>query len=211
MSLLVPGDRVLFIGDSVTDVGRDRTDPASLGGGYPLLVAALAGARRPDLGLTFLNRGVSGDTSAMMRARWEQDAITLAPTVVSVLIGVNDTWRRYDAGVRTSTEAYEEHYRAVLDATRDRLGARLVLIEPFLAPVTADQHRWREDLDPRIGVVRRLAAEHGAVLVPADGIVAAAAVRTGPQTWCADGVHPTAAGHGLLAEAWLTAVGVGAR
>jgi lysophospholipase L1-like esterase len=210
-TFLQPGDRVLLTGDSVTDWGRDRDDPTSLGHGYAAIVAALAGARRPDLGLTFLNRGVGGDTSAMLRARWERDALELAPTVVSVLVGINDTWRRYDSGTPTPVDAYEDNLRAVLDATRDRLGARLVLVEPFLLPVEARQHAWREDLDPRIAVVRRLAAEHHAVLVPADGLLAAAAVRTGPAHWVSDGVHPTAAGFGLLAEAWLDAVGVPAR
>ncbi|GEK20837.1 SGNH/GDSL hydrolase family protein [Cellulomonas xylanilytica] len=204
MTFLQPADRILLTGDSVTDWGRDRADPTSLGHGYAGIVAALAGARRPDLGLTFLNRGVGGDTSAMLRARWERDAVALAPTVVSVLIGINDTWRRYDGGSPTSTEEYEDNLRAVVGTTD-----RLVLIEPFVVPVTAAQHEWREDLDPRISVVRRVAAERRAVLVPADGLFAAAAARTGAATWAQDGVHPTPAGHGLLAEAWLAAVGLG--
>lgn len=203
VTFLQPHDRVLLTGDSVTDWGRDRTDPTSLGHGYAGIVAALAGARRPDLDLTFLNRGVGGDTSAMLRARWDQDAVALAPTVVSILIGINDTWRRYDAGTATSTDDYEDNLRAVV-GTVDRL----VLIEPFVVPVTAAQHAWREDLDPRIAVVRRVAAERRAVLVPADGLFAAAAARTGAETWASDGVHPTPAGHGLLAEAWLAAVGL---
>lgn len=203
VTFLQPHDRVLLTGDSVTDWGRDRADPTSLGHGYAGIVAALAGARRPDLDLTFLNRGVGGDTSAMLRARWDQDAVALAPTVVSVLIGINDTWRRYDAGTATSTDEYEDNLRAVV-GTVDRL----VLIEPFVVPVTPAQHAWREDLDPRIAVVRRVAAERRAVLVPADGLFAAAAARTGAETWASDGVHPTSAGHGLLAEAWLAAVGL---
>lgn len=204
MTFLQPDDRVLLTGDSITDWGRDRSDPTSLGHGYAGIVAALAGARRPDLGLTFFNRGVGGDTSGMLRARWDADAAGLAPTVVSILVGVNDTWRRYDAGTPTSTDEYEDNLRAIV-ATVDRL----VLVEPFLLPVTADQHAWREDLDPRIAVVRRVAAEHRAVLVPADGLFAAAAVRTAPEEWAFDGVHPTPAGHGLLAEAWLRSVGIG--
>jgi acyl-CoA thioesterase-1 len=209
VTFLQPHDRVLLTGDSVTDWGRDRSDPTSLGHGYAGIVAALAGARRPDLDLTFLNRGVGGDTAAMLHARWEADALALEPTVISVLIGINDTWRRYDAGTPTTTARYEDELGAMLGAARDRLGARFVLVEPFLTPVDEAQRGWREDLDPRIGVVRRMAAEHRAVLVPADGLFAAAAVSTSPAAWCSDGVHPTPAGHGLLAEAWLRAVGLG--
>ncbi|GAA4625806.1 SGNH/GDSL hydrolase family protein [Cellulomonas oligotrophica] len=212
-TFLQAGDRVLLTGDSITDWGRDRDQPDSpwaLGHGYAGIVAALAGARRPDLALTFHNRGIGGDTTRMLRERWERDALALEPTVVSVLVGINDTWRRYDGGTVTDVEEYEEHYRAVLDATRERLGARLVLVEPFVLPVMPGQEAWREDLDPRIHVVRRLAVEHGAVLVPADGLFAAAATRAPADRWAFDGVHPTPAGHGLLAEAWLDAVGLGA-
>ncbi|MBB2924955.1 SGNH/GDSL hydrolase family protein [Cellulomonas cellasea] len=209
MTLLEAGDRILLTGDSITDWGRDRQDPTSLGHGYAMVVASLAGARRPDLGLTFLNRGIGGDTARRLRERWEADALALEPTVISVLVGINDTWRRYDSGRSTSVDAYEEDYRAMLDPARERLGARLVLVEPFVVPVEEAQHGWREDLDPRIGVVRRLAAEYRATLVAADGLFAAASVRTTPAAWAYDGVHPTPAGHGLLATAWLDAVGLG--
>jgi len=211
---LQPGDRVLLTGDSITEWGRDHDQPDSpwgLGHGYAGIVAALAGARRPDLRLTFHNRGVGGDTTRMLRDRWEPDALALEPTVVSVLVGVNDTWRRFGSGDVTTTAEYEEHYRAVLDAARERLDPRFVLVEPFVLPVPPVSPAWREDLDPRIHVVRRLAAEYGAVLVPADGLFAAAASRTAPERWAFDGVHPTPAGHGLLAEAWLAAVGLAAR
>lgn len=208
MTFLQPHDRVLLTGDSITDWGRDRSDPTSLGHGYAGIVAALAGARRPDLDLAFFNRGVGGDTAAMLHARWEADALALEPTVISVLVGVNDTWRRYDSGAATSTARYAYELSTMLASARERLGARFVLVEPFLTPVDEAQHVWREDLDPRIGVVRRLAAEHDAVLVPADGLFAAAVVRSTPAAWCYDGVHPTPAGHGLLAEAWLRAVGI---
>ena len=94
---------VLFQGDSITDVGRlsERDSPLGNGlrpdGGRPCAVRA-----RPDSGITFLNRGVSGDRVADLRARWREDAVDLEPDVVSVLIGVNDTWRRYDSGDVTS-------------------------------------------------------------------------------------------------------------
>lgn len=206
MSFLRPGDRVLFTGDSVTDAGRDRSDPASLGHGYALIAASLAGARHPELGLEFRNRGVGGDTSASLRDRWESDTIALAPSVVSILVGVNDTWRWFDSGDRISAEEFEDNLRAILDSTVDRLEARIVLVEPFLLAVSPGQHAWRDDLDPRIHAVRRLATEYRARLVPADGILAAAAVRSSAPSLAHDGVHPTPAGHGLLAEAWLAAV-----
>ncbi len=203
-----PGGRVLFIGDSITDAGRDRLTGEDLGGGYAMQAAAWFTLGQPRAGIRFSNRGISGNRVRDLHARWAKDCLALAPDLVSVLIGVNDTWRRYDSGELTSTEEYERDYRDILAQTREHTTARLVLIEPFLLPVTDEQHLWREDLDPRIGVTRRLAHEFGALLVPADGLFAQAAAAGGdPRVWCDDGVHPTHAGHALLARAWLSTVG----
>ena len=203
---LRPGDTVLFIGDSITDAGRDRSDDSDLGRGYAHLAAALLGASRPDLGLTFLNRGIGGDTTSMVLARWSSDAIDLSPTVVSIMIGINDTWRRFDSGTPTSIASYELSLRAMLSSARDDLGAHLVLIEPFSLPVNQEQCDWRDDLDPRIAVVRRLAGEFNATLVPVDGLLSAVAARDGAAVWAPDGVHPSLAGHALIAKAWIDAV-----
>lgn len=208
MSLLIEDQAVvLFQGDSITDCGRDRGNGANLGQGYAMMAAAWFSALYPEKHVRFLNRGISGNRVKDLRARWQADCLDLQPAWVSILVGINDTWRRYDHGDPTSTEDYEAAYRAILQAVRDRLGARLVLCEPFLLPVPADRMLWREDLDPKIDVVRRLAGEFGAVLVPLDGVFAAAAARREPEFWAPDGVHPTLAGHALIARAWLQAVG----
>lgn len=207
-TLLQPGDRVLLTGDSITDADRDRSDPAGLGTGYAALVARWAQHRRPDLDLTFRNTGIGGDTTAQLAARVQRDVLDVEPDVVSVLIGINDTWQTHEHGRVWPIDAFALDLRVVLDAARDRLGARLVLIEPFVLPVLDGQHRWREDLGARVDVVRELAEEYDAALVPADDLFVAAAARTAPQDWAYDGVHPTEAGHALLAEAWLETVGL---
>jgi acyl-CoA thioesterase I len=198
-------DLVLFIGDSVTDCGRSFENDANLGSGYAALIAAWYSALHPQQEVGFLNRGISGNRVRDLRARWASDCLAPRPTLVSVLIGINDTWRRYDSNDPTSTADFERDYRAILDSTRDTLGARLVLCEPFVLPVPADRKAWRVDLDPRIQVVRQLAGEYGATLVPLDGIFAqAAAARRDPAFWTPDGVHPSPAGHALIAQAWLS-------
>jgi lysophospholipase L1-like esterase len=65
---------------------------------------------------------------------------------------------------------------------------------------------WRSDLDPKLDAVRRLAREFGALLVPFDGIFAQAATLREPEYWAGDGVHPTPAGHALMAQTWLRAI-----
>ncbi|MFE4450171.1 SGNH/GDSL hydrolase family protein [Streptomyces sp. NPDC056796] len=200
---------VLFQGDSITDVGRLAERDRPLGNGYVRMAAERVRSARPDNGITFLNRGVAGDGVAQMRARWREDALDLEPDVVSVLIGVNDTWRRYDSGVVVPPRAFESDYRAVLTQLRDGRDVQLVLIEPFLVPVRDEQWAWREDLAPRIQTVRRLADEFGAALLAADGLLnEAARAAGGAECVAGDGVHPTPYGHELLAEAWTALVGL---
>jgi acyl-CoA thioesterase I len=206
VSLLQRGTRVLFIGDSITDAGRDRSDPDDLGGGYPSLVAAICGST-PDLGATFVNRGISGNRVRDLRARWQADCLDLAADVVSIMIGINDTWRRYDSNDATSVDDFARDYDDILAETRDRVSA-LVLVEPFLLPVTDEQQVWREDLDPKIAVVRDLADKYAATLVPLDSVMVRFARERNPAALAGDGVHPTPAGHALIARTWLAAVGV---
>lgn len=201
------GDIVLFQGDSITDAGRVRENPADMGKGYALMTAALFGSTYPEQQVTFLNRGISGNRVKDLQSRWEQDCTALQPSWVSIYIGINDCWRRYDRNEPTSVEQFEEGYRELLVRTKEELGAKLIMIEPFVLPVPEDRKLWREDLDPKINVVRELAREFGALLVPLDGIFAQASMLAPSSFWAPDGVHPSPAGHALIAKAWLKAVG----
>lgn len=199
---------VLFQGDSITDCGRDRTDGKSLGHGYASMAAAWFSALYPERGVTFLNRGISGNRVKDLVERWEEDCIALQPDWVSILIGINDCWRRYDRNDPTPVEAFEHGYRQLLTAVKEKTRAGIILCEPFVLPYPEDRKQWRVDLDPKIQAVRELAREFGAYYVPFDGLFAQAAARTSPQFWAADGVHPSPAGHALMAQAWLRTVGV---
>lgn len=199
---------ILFQGDSITDAGRSRTEDDILGEGYPMFASSWLAAARPGETYRFLNRGISGNTVVDLKNRWTEDCIDLKPDVVSILIGINDTWRRYTDNKITSADSFEEDYRTILTRVQQELHSTLVLIEPFLLPVAQELEKFREDLDPKIQVVRRLAREFGAILVPMDGIFAAASADREPAFWAADGVHPSRAGHCLVAQAWLRATGL---
>ncbi|MDR2376042.1 MAG: SGNH/GDSL hydrolase family protein [Treponema sp.] len=201
---------VLFQGDSITDCGRARDDGSDLGDGYPAGVAGLWRNLFPGSGLRFLNRGVSGDRSKDLLERYDVDFKALKPDLVSVLIGINDTWRRYDSGDPTSTETYEKNYRTLLEnLKRDLPRTAIVIIEPFLLNSDPAKALWREDLDPKIQAARRLAKEFADVFIPMDGIFARCAVEGISETdMSADGVHPAPRGHGIIAAEWLKALGV---
>jgi len=207
--ILKPDDRILFTGDSITDCNRnlDKTQPLGTTG-YVLFAASRILAQVASPRLTIYNRGISGNRVRDLLGRFDADLLALKPTVVSILIGVNDTWRTFDANDPTTTEAYEADYRTILTRIRDELGARVVLLEPFVLHVPPDRAKWRVDLNPRIDVVRKLALEFGTELIPLDGLFAQAATQAPPAFWAEDGVHPTMAGHQLIAKAWLKNAGI---
>lgn len=209
-SFFKDGSVVLFQGDSITDCGRDRTQHEGLGEGYPQKIAAIWRTLFGE-GVTFLNRGVSGDTTAMMLARYEQDVRALQPDFISILIGINDTWRRYDSGRPTSADQFEENYRTFLSSIRrDLPKTKILMMEPFLLPSDPEKAIFREDLDPKLIRVRKLAAEFADYFLPLDGILNAQAA-VGERGACdisADGVHPISYGRSLIAEAWLKGLGI---
>jgi len=202
--IFAKGQRILFQGDSVTDCRRDRAVFGDLGSGYPMMIASAFTARHPELALSFLNRGISGDRSKDLAARWREDCLDLKPDWVSVLIGINDTWRRYDRNDPTSAQAYAHNVRDIFERTADA-GMRLIVLEPFVLPVSDDRRAWLTDLAEKQAALRELARAYASLYVPLDGIFAAASVKRDMAVWAADGVHPTQAGHGLIAQAWTRA------
>lgn len=205
---LRPGSTVMFTGDSITESA-----------GYSLHIAGEWGLRHPECPVTWLNTGVGGDKVMDLEARWQADVLDARPDVVSILVGGNDVaWHTYDPdGHVISAEDYAAGYGRLL-APLASAGVGLILIEPFLLPISGqvevgdayfgedDRRKWRADLDPKIQVVRELAREYGAHLLAADGMFAELAATTGPEYWAEDGVHPTQAGHAALATAWLRLV-----
>ncbi|MFC9758079.1 SGNH/GDSL hydrolase family protein [Streptomyces sp. NPDC056921] len=201
-------DTLLFIGDSITDADRDRTDSASLGSGYVHEIARTLHDRASGgSGPAVINRGLNGNRVYDLEARWTTDIIDLRPTVVTVKIGINDTWRRYDRGIMSPVDEFEACLDRLLADTARKLSARLVVITPFLLPVTAEQENWFEDLTPRTEAVLRAATANDAQLVRADLALRHAAEQHEAAELARDGVHPSPAGHRIIADAWLDAVG----
>lgn len=199
-------DTLLFIGDSITDAGRDRADSASLGAGYVHEIARTLrdrAAEGPGPGPRVINRGISGNRVYDLETRWTTDVIDHRPTVVTVKIGINDTWRHYDSGLASPVDEFESCLDGLLADTARMMPARLVVITPFLVPVGPDQERWFDDLTPRTDAVLRAAANNGAQVVRADHVMARAVRDRQPVELARDGVHPTPLGHRLIADAWL--------
>ena len=202
---------VLFQGDSITDCGRNRgsAEPNStgaLGTGYPLLVTAAVLAAHADRGLRFYNRGISGNKVPDLQQRWTADALDLQPDVLSVLIGVNDFWHKLDLGYSGTVQDYEAQYAALLDQTRRALPrVHLIVLEPFVLRCGAVTGRWFPEFDLRRAAAARVASRARATFVPLQSVFNQRTRSSPPEYWAADGVHPTPAGHAVIAQQWRRA------
>ena len=207
--MIEPQDHILFFGDSITDAGCNRDakagDAGGWGAGYVHQIAAYLSAQDPADELVFTNKGVGGNRISDLEKRLKKDVLDEEPDIVSILIGINDVWRKFDSGVDSPIQEFAAAYQKICKKITDD-GARLVLLEPFVLPIPEDRRAWREDLNPKIEVVRDMAREFEAILVPLDGIFAAASAKREPEFWAHDGVHPSPAGHALIARAWIDAM-----
>ena len=161
--------------------------------------------QHPDVDLTFWNRGIGCDETQNLLARIEPDLIALQPDVVSLLIGINDTWHHADARDWMPISVFEARYRQILERIRNETKAKLMVIEQYLFPVP-DKAYFAEDLAPKQACVRALAKEYADVFLPAHELAQQAAAARGSDTFTADGVHLNETGARWLAEAYAEAI-----
>ena len=213
---LAEGDVILFQGDSITDAGRDKNaaganDFGGLGRGYANMIASALLGRHSSLGLQCYSRGISGNKVPDLQARWQADAIDLNPAVLSILIGVNDIWHKLAGNYDGTVADYEQGFATLLAETPAPLPkTRLVICEPFVLACGAVNEKWFPEFTERRTVAKRVAEAAGAVWVPYQTMFDEAVNDAMPPAyWASDGVHPTMAGHALMARTWLDVTGLG--
>ena len=198
--------KILFQGDSVTDAGRDRSNPADLGEGYPKFASAMIQDSYPDDDFEFVDLGISGNRTEHLVARLESDFIEIQPDIVSIMIGINDVWHHYSHAIETTDEQFEENYRTVLDALKSRTNARILMIQPFLLEtVDPAKQVLCEELARKQAIIKRLADEYADAYLPLDEILHQE-VDAEPAEYSRDGVHPTPDGACRIGEAYLGAI-----
>jgi lysophospholipase L1-like esterase len=206
------GAVILFQGDSITDAGRarDRLDPndaRAYGRGYPFLIASHLLNTHASDDLKIYNRGISGNKVPDLDARWEADCLALKPDLLSILIGVNDIWHKLNGRYDGTVETYEKGFAALLERTKEALPhVRLVICQPFVLRCGAVNDKWFPEFDQRKAAAERVAKKADATWVPFQEMFDKAVKRAKPERWASDGVHPTMAGHDLMAQTWLDVV-----
>jgi len=210
---LITGDKLLMIGDSVTDVGRsfpvgEGGGEAPLGRGYVSYVDGLLKSIYPDLPIRVVNMGTSGHTERNLKARWQTDVLDLKPDWVSIMIGINDVWRQFDRPQMVEEHVYQEEYESTLDElvaiTKPRVKG-IVLMTPFFIEASK-QDAMRLEMDQYGAIVRKTAEKHDALFVDTQQAFDAMTAHMYSAAIAWDRVHPNTAGHMALARAFLNAL-----
>lgn len=206
-------DKLIMIGDSITDCGRGRPAGEGLfdpyGNGYVNMVKAFLDARYPECPVRLINKGNSGNTVRDLANRWQEDVLDLKPDWVSIMIGINDVWRQFDSPKMPETHVYIEEYQATLEklitATLPTVKGLILVTPYFIEPNREDA--MRRQMDAYGEVVKRLADKHGAILVDTQAGFDRMLEHTHPMSIAWDRVHPNTSGHAAIAQCFLRAIG----
>ena len=206
--LFQSGDKVLFIGDSITDCGR-RDDHGPFGNGYVSKIVELITAKYPERQIDYVNRGIGGDVVEGLEQRWDADVIVERPDWLSVNIGINNASRQLTADLPTEEylPKWEACYRRILSRVKEELGTELFMFEIFYIGTDVAEPR-PVPVDAYNKVIHNLANEFNARLVKtSEAFHHAVAARSGKLWTTQDGVHPNAEGHMLMALEFLKQTG----
>lgn len=199
---------LLCIGDSITDCGRARPvgKGGGLGFGYVNLINALVQAWKPEANLTVLNTGISGDTIRHLKARWQTDVIDLKPDYLSIMIGVNDVWRKFDnpnnPEMAVPVDEYIAIYKELISGTKNKV-RKIILITPFLSEKDKNEPMMNLLLN-YISAVKELAKENDFLLVDMqEGFDKYLDGGMDPKMIAEDRVHPSQTGAMIIAKTFL--------
>lgn len=204
-------DRIVFAGDSVTDMGSAQPIGEGLfenvGQGYVRMVESLLAAFYPELNLRITNAGTSGNTSRDLLARFDRDVVSLSPDWVSICIGINDVWRQFDTPAlldqQVSPEEYEQNVEKMILAVKDKVKGVLILSPYYMEPNREDPMRAR--MDTYVAISEKLAKKYGCRFVNFQRLYENYLQFRHSSCIAWDRVHPNKMGAMLMAREFLEA------
>jgi len=198
-------EKMLFIGDSITDTGR-RGDFYPYGQGYVRIFRDLLIAEFPEKNLEIINKGIGGNTIVDLQQRWEDDVIYNSPDILSILIGINDlhrVLRKVELWEDYTPENFRKRYNSILKRTIEKLDCKIILMEPFY--ITTDKtDNFRglvlKELDNYIEVVEEMSKKYETELIKLHSIFQNHLKYREPEAFAPEPVHPNQTGHTIIAN-----------
>ncbi|MCM8818315.1 MAG: SGNH/GDSL hydrolase family protein [Candidatus Omnitrophica bacterium] len=197
--------KILFIGDSITDCGR-RAEFRPIGNGYVKLFYDMLIANFPERKIEIVNKGISGNTILDLANRWEDDVIYQKCDWLSILIGINDIHRvlnKHESWSEFTPENYRKRYDYILKRTTEKLNCKIILIEPFyISTDKTDNFRGKviKELQEYIEIVEEMSKKYEAYHLKMHRIFQKQLEYFEPEVFAPEPVHPNLTGHFLIAN-----------
>lgn len=206
-------DKIIFAGDSVTDMGSAKPvgeGTKNLGQGYVNLVKSMMSVWYPELDVRVTNSGIDGHNSRMLLDRFDRDVIDLKPDWVSICIGINDVWRQFDIPAiheaHVSTEEYEQNVETMIEKCKAANVKGIFLATPYyMEPNKEDT--MRSTMDKYGAVCKKLAEKHGCIFVDFQSAYDEFLKHYHSSYIAWDRVHPNQVGALLMAKTFLRQCG----
>ena len=202
-------DRIVFAGDSVTDMGSAKPVGEGLsdnvGRGYVRVLENMFAAYYPEVFLRVTNSGISGNTSRDLLERYDRDVVDLKPDWVSICIGINDVWRQFDSPAILDShvlpDEYERNVEEMILRVKDNVKGIFILSPYIMEPNREDAMRKR--MDEYVEISKKLAEKHGCIFVDFQKMYEEyCQIRySGYIAW--DRIHPNQIGATLMAKEFL--------
>ena len=199
--------KILFFGDSITDMGRNRESDGVFGLGKGYVFYAAGDLKKEDPSIEVINRGISGNRIVDLYARIKADIINLKPDLMSILIGVNDVWHELGENPNgVELDRFIKVYDMLITDTLKVLpNLKIILLEPFVLKGGATEENYERFLEVKeyAKAVKALAEKYSLEFLPLQDAFDKAAEKSCAEYYLYDGVHPDAAGARLIADEWI--------
>jgi lysophospholipase L1-like esterase len=204
---LKKGDRIVFLGDSITAGGVGPK-------GYVTLIKNQVNEKKKDLGIEIIGAGVSGNKVPDLQKRLQKSVLDKNPTLVVIYIGINDVWHGENDPKRgTSPDAYEAGLKDIIGKIHSA-GARVVLCTPtVIGELPGGGNKLDAKLDQYAAISRKVAGETKVTTLCdlrkafADHLAAHNSDKKEKGVLTGDRVHLNEAGNRLVAETILKCLG----
>lgn len=199
--------KLLFIGDSITDMRRykEESSPYCFGNGFVFLLESALTKKYPKR-FEIINRGISGNRIVDIYQRIKADCWNPEPDVITFMVGVNDVYHELKYGNGVDQERFARFYDMMLEDTRKRLpNAKIILMGSFVLEGKETAERFAEfcEIKEYAEITRQIAKKHNCLYISLQEQFDALAAQYGGDYYLFDGIHPTVAGANVIADNWL--------
>ena len=202
-------DRIVFAGDSVTDMGSANPVGEGLfdnvGHSYVRIIENMLAVYYPEIKIRVTNSGISGNTSRDLLARFDRDVVDLNSDWVSICIGINDVWRQFDSPAipdcHVMPDEYAKNLETMILKVKGKVKGVFILTPYIMEPNSEDMMRSR--MNEYVQICSDLAQKYGCIFVDFQKMYEDYC-RIRHSSYIAwDRIHPNQIGATLMAREFL--------